>query len=60
MQEVIHLLEKALSGSIYFEEFGDNAHKLGVASIAFDVPKRRHTFYTKDHRELCLSIATLR
>jgi uncharacterized protein YbcV (DUF1398 family) len=51
MQEVIHLLERALDGGIYFEEFGENAHQLGVASIAFDVPKRRHTFYTKDHRE---------
>src|SRR5262245_53917034 len=51
MQEVIHLLERALDGGIYFEEFGENIQKLGIASIAFDVQKRRHTFCTKDQRE---------
>lgn len=51
MQEVLHLLETALKGDIYFEEFGENVQRLGVESIVFDVPKRRHTFYTKDNCE---------
>jgi len=45
MQLVGELIDSALNDEISFDRFSESVQELGVESIAFDMLKRRHTFY---------------
>ena len=48
MQAVCNLIDAALNGEIYYDEFAQKVRELGVESISLDVIRGHHTFYTTD------------